>query len=196
MGQVQWDAPERIDIPGSSAYYTLVSVTFHTQQKVPGAIKQYSPSGHFTSWIRHIGSTTTLSYDDVASIIQPLPERSQQQFNEGVYRNKKGVSCLVYYLVGGESIQNALYQDQLAYIKHHFGIQITHPIIPGSSFNSRWPSSGSLASTISVSFGLQDIQTTQSHFSLSPSHNYCLEFKQGYRPPGPVTGIIYINRIL
>jgi hypothetical protein len=177
MHKTQWKTPECLHVPDSSAYYTLVSLTFHHSQ--------YGASGHFTSWLRHIGGSTVLGYDDMSPIIHPLPERSQQQFGYGSYRARKGLSCAVYYLVGGEATQNALYQEQLAYIKHHFGVDISHSTTPGNPENSRWPSKASLSTKVQGSFALQPIQPTQSHFALSPIHCFRLEFQQGYRPPKP-----------
>jgi len=172
-------------VPDSSAYYTLVSLTFHHSQKAPGASEPYGASGHFTSWLRHIGGSTVLGYDDMTPVITPLAERSQQQFGDGSYRTKRGLSCAVYYLVGGEAIQNALYQEQLAYINHHFGVNILHSTTPGDPSNPRWPSKASLSKEVQGSFALQPIQSTQSHFSLSPTQTFRLEFQQGYSPPKP-----------
>lgn len=193
MHKTQWRAPQYIHVPDSGAYYILVSLTFHHTQKVPGASVPYGAGGHFTSWLCHIGGSTVLGYDDMAPVITPLPERSQQQFGDGSYRAKKGLSCAVYYLVGGEATQNALYQEQLAYIKHHFGVDILHSTTPGDASNSRWPSQASLSTQVPGSFALQPIQPTQSHFALSPSHSFRLEFQQGYSPPKPVMHTIHPN---
>jgi hypothetical protein len=46
-----WDTLETLYIPGTRAYYMLVSLTFHHAKRVPTAEPYPDKAGHFTSWL-------------------------------------------------------------------------------------------------------------------------------------------------
>lgn len=87
-------------------------------------------------------------------------------------------------MVGGEATQATLYQQQLAYISSHFGINITHPITSLGS-GDRWPISVKLNPKIPGHFGMMPQAFIQSHFSPVPHQNHCIELQQGYKPSRP-----------
>lgn len=144
----------------------------------------YPDSGHFDCWIRHIGGSTVLHYDDMDPMIEPLFQRSQTMFYEGNFRAKRGPCYAVYYLMGGEAIQDSLYQERLGFLSSHYGITITHSnsLLEPSQ---RWPNKVQLASSIPGDFGSLPSAYIQAHFSLAPQQNHRIELQRGFKPPKP-----------
>jgi hypothetical protein len=115
----KWDTPETLSIPGTHAYYTLVSLTFHQASPVATADPFPDPGGHFSSLLRHIGASDVLAYDDLRNpVLQPATAKQNKEFTTGNMRH--ALAAAIYYLVGGEATQEALYQQHLEYLNTHF----------------------------------------------------------------------------
>ncbi|KAF8296978.1 hypothetical protein DL93DRAFT_2173792 [Clavulina sp. PMI_390] len=174
-----WCAPGSLSIPGSKAMYTLVSLTFHHPSKVADASSQYDEGGHFTSLLRHIGSSSVLAYNDLrSSIIQPAAIKQQEEFYAGNTRSKttQKSAYAVYYLLGGEQVQEELYHQQLHHLAHHFGITVD-PESPTSHLPSRISLSAFLDADLQPRPLPQDSEVLPNTFNA--------RFQQGYQRPKP-----------
>jgi hypothetical protein len=121
-------------IPGSSSYYTLVALVHHRTQKT-ATTGDLEPGGHYTSTLRHIGSKHILFYDDAANnaIIKEASAKIAAEFMME-RSQRKAPTAAIYYLVGGEATQEALYMQSLNHLNNFYGIKID------PQEHSGWPS--------------------------------------------------------
>jgi hypothetical protein len=159
----------------------LVSLTFHQASTVATADPFPDAGGHFTSVLRHIGSSDVLAYDDIRNpVFQPATTKQNRDFNNGKMRHAP-VAAL-YYLVGGEATQEALYQQHLEYLYTHFGISIH---LPTHTEQWQWPSSASLSPHIPGNFKEFPHSIVKAHFNTIHHKSHHIELKQGYSAPKP-----------
>src|SRR5258707_5606033 len=127
--------PESLYIPGTRAYYTLVSLTFHHAQRVPTPTPYPGEAGHFTSWLHHIGGSDVLAYNDLdGGIWHPATPKQSKEFSSGKMRHAPAAA--IYYLVGGEATVGRilvqypahLYIQALALRMHHCHYESTIPL--------------------------------------------------------------------
>jgi hypothetical protein len=122
--------------------------------------------GHFTAQLRYIGGSTVFAFDD-------LPHT---EFRTGMRRKGHLVAAL-YFLVGGEVTQDALYHQRMDHLFHNYGIKLN----TSSSRPHDFPDV-SLHPNIPGSFTKLPQQLVNHHFP--PSHLvYHSEFQQGYEEP-------------
>jgi hypothetical protein len=131
--------------------------------------------------LRHIGGTDVLAYDDLRdSVFHPATAKQNKDFTAGKMRNAPVAA--IYYLVGGEATQEALYQQHLEYLNTHFGIFIQSPTHTGQW---EWPSSASLSPHIPGNFKELPYPLVQAHFNPIYHKSHHIQLKQGYSPPKP-----------
>ena len=167
----KWDTPETLSIPGTHAYYTLVSLTFHQSSPIATADPFPDPGGHFSSLLRHIGASDVLVYNDLRNpVFQPATTKQKKDFTTGNMRHAPVAA--IYYLVGGEATQKALYQQHLEYLNTHFGISIQPPSHTGQW---SWPSTASLSPPIPGNFRELPYPLVQTHFNTIHNKSYHIE---------------------
>jgi hypothetical protein len=122
-----------------------------------------------------------LVYDNLRiPVLQPATSKKNKDFTSGNMRHAPVAA--IYYLVGGEATQEALYQQQLEYLNTHFGIFIQPP---SHTEQWNWPSAASLSPSIPGNFKELPFPPVQAHFKTSHHKSYHIELKQGYIPPRP-----------
>ena len=122
-----------------------------------------------------------LAYDDLRiPVFQPAAPKQNKGFTTGQMRHAPAAA--IYYLVGGEATQEALYQEHLEYLNTHFGISIQPPT---HTEQWGWPSSASLSPQIPGNFRQLPYPTVQSYFQTIHHKSYHIGLKQGYSPPKP-----------
>lgn len=110
----------KLTIPESSSYYSLVALVHHRSQKTATA-GDLEPGGHYTATLRHIGNKHVLFYDD--AVIKEASAKAAAEFLMERSQRKAPIAA-VYYLVGGEAIQEALYMQSLNHLSNLYGIKI------------------------------------------------------------------------
>jgi hypothetical protein len=166
-------------VPNSSSYYTLVALVQHRAHKTPTA-GDFEQGGHYTSILHHIGSKHVLTYDNVTNgaIIKEASDKSAAEFRMERSQRKAPVAA-VYYLVGGEATQEALYMQSLNYLSNLHGIQVD-PQGHGS-----WPSIQALPPLCHSLVHINNALIEQHHPEwLSPLH-LPIVFLQEYQKPRP-----------
>jgi hypothetical protein len=120
-----------------------------------------------------------LVYDDLRiPIFQAATAKQSKDFTSGNMRHPPVAA--IYYLVGGEATQEALYQQQLEYLNTHFDISIQPP---SHTEQWSWPSTASLSPAIPGNFRELPYPPVQAQFNTVPHKSYHIELKQGYTPP-------------
>ena len=167
-------------IPESSSYYTLVALVHHRAQKTATA-GDFEPGGHYTSILRHIGSKHILFYDDAANnaIIREASAKAAAEFLMERSQRKAPIAA-VYYLVGGEATQEALYMQTLSHLSNSYGIQID-PQDHGRS----WPSITSLPSQCHTMVEINHELIAQHHPEWLSDQHFPIVFTQEFQRPRP-----------
>ncbi len=146
---------------------------------MPTATPYPGEAGHFTSWLHHIGGSDVLAYDDLdGRIWHPATPKQSKEFSSGKMRHAPAAA--IYYLVGGEATQEALYQQHLEYLRTHFGISIQPP-----QSGQQWPSTTTLSSQFPGYFKQLPGPRVQSYFQPIPHLKHHIVLWQGYSPPRP-----------
>jgi hypothetical protein len=131
--------------------------------------------------LRHIGSSDVLVYDDIRNpIFQPATTKQNRDFHNG--RMRHAPVAALYYLVGGEATQEALYQQHLEYLHTHFGISIQPPT---HTDQWEWPSSATLSPHIPGNFRALPYSIVGAHFNTIHHKSHHIVLKQGYSAPKP-----------
>lgn len=125
-----------------------------------------------------------MAYNDLShperGLIEPVSEKGTREFKSGNMRHHPAAA--IYYLMGGEAVQDALYNERLNSIKHQYGITIHSSHDP--SFI--WPDKVTLSPFLTGSFAqLPDTTSLQATFQSVPHLRHRIELQQGYQPPRP-----------
>lgn len=174
-------------IPDSQAFYTLVSLSHHRGKTdhEPGSLSTWPATGHFHSFLRPIGGSQVLAYDGIANsgIISPATTLHTKEFNgDRSSRRSAHAHAAVYYLVGGQAAQDALYRQRVEYLLLHYGLAISDAVTDSSG----WPT------TISLHPMLSDTGFSRRWQPRNPNHcvsderstlNHRVELEQGYLDP-------------
>ena len=84
-----------------------------------------------------------LAYDLSIPEFQPAAPKQNKGFTTG--QMKHAPTAVIYYLVGGEATQEALYQEHLEYLNTHSGVSIQPPT---HTEQWGWPSFATLSPQI------------------------------------------------
>jgi hypothetical protein len=157
----------------------LVALVYHRTHKTATA-GDLEAGGHYTSLLCHIGSKNILSYDDAANgaIIKQASTKAAAEFRMQRSQRKAPIAA-VYYLMGGEATQEALYMQNLHYISNLHGIKID-PQGHGS-----WPSIQNLPPQCHSLAPISNHIIEQHHPEWLSSHHLPIVFTQEYQKPRP-----------
>ena len=166
-------------IPGSSSYYTLVALVHHRTQKTATA-GGLEPGGHYTSTLCHIGSRHILFYDDAANtaIIKQASAKTAAEFLME-RSQRKAPTAMIYYLVGGEATQEALYMQSLNHLNNFYGIKID------PQEHSSWPSILSLPPQCHALVPTHHTLIEQHHPEWISDQHFPIVFTQQFQMPRP-----------
>ena len=169
----------KLTIPESSSYYSLVALIHHRSQKTATA-GDLEPGGHYTATLRHIGSKHVLFYDDAtnSAVIKEASAKAAAEFLMERSQRKAPIAA-VYYLVGGEATQEALYMQSLGHLSNLYGIKID-PQGHGS-----WPSILDLPPHCHTLAPISHNLIEQHHPEWLDDNQIPIVFSQEYQRPRP-----------